>query len=209
MKIRVISIVTLLVAALLTACGSSSIATINTLSPSESATPATTPTTALCGPTNSSTSHFCITRAELALGQEPVHMSTVPDSLFIRAGVQLTIAPTQSTSGVSKSKAEALALQYAQRTVPTAQIDEAVLAQWHNLSGLPTSGQLTWVINVTPANGVPASEVPGGAGINGGVAIPKGSTSITVPRSPASSSPVHMIVTVDATSGQVTGALFQ
>ncbi len=177
-------LVTIVIAAL-TACG-------NAVSSASNST-ILCPTT---GPVPST--RFCVTPQERALGQRPALFRTLPASLFIGAGFELTT----SSSDVPRFTRSQLYTLLRQKL--HMKVIEAVLVQWHGIDGNPPVGQLTWVVNDTPQN------FQGVSGIGGGVAIPSGARSTSVPNAGSSSGKSvkhYEVITVNANTGKVTGAM--
>lgn len=180
-NLRQIGFFTLVTIALV-GCGTAAQLTISAL-------PSPTASTPICNPSAPApTENFCLTSAEQADGQTLVHMSTIPDSFFLEQNVSLTIAPSDTPS-ISEQTAESTAMQATANQDP--QLNEAVLAEWHDAEGEPTTGQLTWIVNVTPSGG---AVVPEG----GGPATGTGPT-------PVPSRKAFLVVYINATTGQVTG----
>lgn len=98
---------------------------------------------------------FCLTAAENGNHQMIVHDPTIPDRVLVLHGVTLTRAPHDQSSITSK-QAENAALKFV--TPPggttTLRAHSAIFAELHNSEGLPTDGQLVWLIDVSPPGGV-------------------------------------------------------
>ena len=116
----------------------------------------------MCPADGYATTHFCLTPAEVALGQSNVHSPTIPDIYIIQGGATLTM----TSSGVSQatiSQEQAAAIAFADinnsAELPNppngpAHYNSAVLAQMHDGHGNPAQGQLVWLVDETPIGGV-------------------------------------------------------
>ncbi len=91
---------------------------------------------------------FCITPQELALGEKPLHMFSIPDQVFLHAGISLTTEPGRTTH-VSMQKALQTANAFAQLPHPSSIKESAVLAEEHSPLGKPAEGRLVWIVNLT------------------------------------------------------------
>ena len=121
-----------------------------------SACGATPPTPTCTSPRTGSppSKAFCLTHAEVNAGQETVHSPTIPDAVFVELDESFTIGPTdQSKVKISMSQAEATALKDATVSIPEATVRSAVLAEFHGSDGIPTDGQLVWVVDISPPLG--------------------------------------------------------
>ena len=177
------------------ACGSATVGSI--VNPTPILAPVATTTDTLCTAGDIPTT-FCLTPAQKAAGEAAIHFTAIPDSFFLRQGALFTIA-SSDTARVSQEEAETIALKRAQIKDPVAQIDQAILVEWHDLDGTgPVHGQLTWVVNVTPPGGVPGAYLPlvpiGGSTPGGALATKSGTA--------------YEVVTINALTGAVTAIMY-
>ncbi len=109
-----------------------------------------------CPPGAIATTRFCLTPAEIALGQSNVHDPTIPDSAMLGLNVSLTIGPHDKAT-VSESQAEASAVNAFRKTQPSGfqpNVNSAVLVLLHGGDGNPAQGTLVWFVDVTPTGGI-------------------------------------------------------
>lgn len=108
-----------------------------------------------CPQTTQYESQFCLTAAENQDHQVIVHDPTIPDRVLVLHGITLTRAP-HDRSSITQNQAERAALQFI--TPPggttTLRAHSAIFAELHNSEGLPTDGQLVWLIDVSPPGGI-------------------------------------------------------
>ncbi len=140
---------------------------------------------------------FCVTHQEQTLGEQPAQFRTMPASFFIGAGVELT---TDSSDVPRFTRSQLYTLM--ERKLHK-KVIEAALVQWHGIDGKPARGQLTWVVNDTPAGfrGVSSFNAPG--------PLPSGAASATVPNTTTKQNdekPLE-VLTVNASTGKITGSM--
>lgn len=92
---------------------------------------------------------MCRTSAEISDGQTIVHMRTIPDAALMINGINLTTDP-HLKSAITQQQAVAAANAYYGVKDPNLVSDEAVFGEEHNVYGEPTSGQLVWIVNISP-----------------------------------------------------------
>lgn len=144
-----------LVAIALCACGSVAAQELSTtVPPSATSTATTSPTDGsgstvpVCptpGPGGAPTA-FCETSAEESAGQTVVHSPTIPDLVLIGSNITLTIAPSDSPT-ISEQQAEVTA---ADHNGFNHNPRSAVFGEMHDENGSPTTGQLVWLVDVSP-----------------------------------------------------------
>lgn len=118
--------------------------------------PSTSPPAPRCLTVSTNPTTFCLSAAEIALGQTIVHDPTVPDSVMMLGVGTLTIGP-HDRSAITQSQAEASAVTASDHSglLTHAVARSAVLAEEHDDDGNPAHGQLVWIVDVTPPGGSP------------------------------------------------------
>ncbi len=114
-----------------------------------------------CIPDDVLSGTFCLSPEERARGEVPVHSPTTPDSVFIDSGISLTLAPGDR-SRATVTEQEAVHSLLLNDQLPNSAVHSAFLGEYHVSTGIPTTGPLVWVIDITPSTGVPITD--GGPG---------------------------------------------
>lgn len=146
-----------------------------------------------------------LTSAEAALGEKPVSLPGVPDSVLEKSALYLTIAPTDHPS-VSQAAAQESALQHASALFPTTpQVTGYVLAELHDAQGDPPKGQLVWIFALSSSSGQSflstEGEPPGGA--PSGKPDPATTHPVRATAPPIPASPKYVLVLIDASTGHL------
>lgn len=146
-----------------------------------------------------------LTSAEAALGEKPVSLPGVPDSVLEKSSIFLTVAPGDRST-VTEAAAQETALSNARGLIPgKPKIIGYVLAELHYAPGEPPKGQLVWIFGLSSASGktfLPTEgEPPGGAPRGSPDPITAHLVGATAPPIPAS--PRYVIVLVDASNGHL------
>lgn len=99
-----------------------------------------------------SSTSFCVTPQETALGEAPLHFPSASDASLIKEGYSFTTAPRGYTPKVSSAQATSAALACAS-SYDGVRNNGTYLAVVHGANGstLPQSVPM-WVVDVTPAN---------------------------------------------------------
>ncbi len=106
------------------------------------------PTCPTAGPNVAPPTTFCETAAEQSLGETVVHSPTLPDSVLLNFGISLTVAPSD-TAAISQQNAISTA---ASSNGFNSSPHSAVFGEVHDQFGNPATGQLVWIVDVTPEN---------------------------------------------------------
>lgn len=147
-------------AIMLAGCGTiatSALATFPATTSSLNVSPPSCPTAGM--PAN--TTAFCISPAEIAQGETPIHFPSVPDSTLIKMGWSFTTAPASYVPKTTKSDAVRSALACAGTEYPGVRDNAAFLAQAHTAAGGDQNIPPAWIIDVTPVNPIPNVQVAG------------------------------------------------
>lgn len=155
-----------------TATAAPAVCPSSTPTPSVSSSTTSSPSSATgCPVTTQYETQFCLTDAEAADGQTIVHDPTIPDEGLIQQGMTLTIGPND-VSAITQQQAENGALAFL--TDPsigttTATVNSAMFCEMHGTNGLPTDGELVWIVDVSPPGG---AVMVGGSGNSPSTVVP-------------------------------------
>ncbi len=90
---------------------------------------------------------FCITPAEEALGEVPLHMASLPDAAFLHVGISLTTLPGH-VAHVTRLQAIETVNRMAGISPRNARHEDAILADAHSPIGEPAVGTPVWIVNL-------------------------------------------------------------